>query len=299
MAMNQQKRERKIGLGVIVWLVLALILLIAFLIKKDEILITLKKTEFFTHLLGSEPAFVENYQLKDEIPTTIIPSNSDPAVIVQDNSELPNNPVVEFQDLSPIDLNSLNVVESISSDPITSADDLAAVPQALLPSPSDVLIETPYGTITAEQSAGIVTEYTKVRLFFVQLNNDGSVTRKEVVRTIPKSNSPLTAAINSLLEGPNSDDVIQNCMTLIPSGTRLISASVKDKVATLNFSDDFEFNPYGVDGLVNQLMQVVYTACSFSSVNSVQFIIDGQKKEYLGSEGIWIGTPLTVTSFKQ
>ena len=299
MAMNQQKRERKIGLGVIVWLVLALILLIAFLIKKDEILITLKKTEFFTHLLGSEPAFVENYHLKDEIPTTIIPSNSDPAVIVQDNSELPNNPVVEFQDLSPIDLNSLNVVESIPSDPITSADDLAAVPQALLPSPSDVLIETPYGTITAEQSAGIVTEYTKVRLFFVQLNNDGSVTRKEVVRTIPKSNSPLTAAINSLLEGPNSDDVIQNCMTLIPSGTRLISASVKDKVATLNFSDDFEFNPYGVDGLVNQLMQVVYTACSFSSVNSVQFIIDGQKKEYLGSEGIWIGTPLTVTSFKQ
>ena len=207
--------------------------------------------------------------------------------------------MVEFQDLSPIDLNSLNVVESISSDPITSADDLAAVPQALLPSPSDVLIETPYGTITAEQSAGIVTEYTKVRLFFVQLNNDGSVTRKEVVRTIPKSNSPLTAAINSLLEGPNSDDVIQNCMTLIPSGTRLISASVKDKVATLNFSDDFEFNPYGVDGLVNQLMQVVYTACSFASVNSVQFIIDGQKKEYLGSEGIWIGTPLTVTSFKQ
>lgn len=299
MAMNQQKRKRKIGLGVIVWLVLALGLLIAFLIKKDDILVTLKKTEFFTHLMGSEPAFVENYQLKDEIPTTIIPSNSDPAVIIQDNSELPNNPVVEFQDLSPIDLNSLNVVEASPSDPITAADDLAAVPQDLLPAPSDVLIETPYGTITAEQSAGIVTEYTKVRLFFVQLNNDGSVTRKEVVRTIPKSNSPLTAAINSLLEGPNSDDVIQNCMTLIPSGTRLISASVKDKVATLNFSDDFEFNPYGVDGLVNQLMQVVYTACSFASVNSVQFIIDGQKKEYLGSEGIWIGTPLSVTSFKQ
>ena len=44
MAMNQQKRKRKIGLGVIVWLVLALGLLIAFLIKKDDILVTLKKT---------------------------------------------------------------------------------------------------------------------------------------------------------------------------------------------------------------------------------------------------------------
>lgn len=298
MAMSQQKRERKIGVGVIIWLILALALLIAFLVKRDDILATLKRTEFFTHLLGSEPAFVENYQIKGEPPADVPATQTSSPVIIQDNSGVNTDLVVEFQDLSTIDLNSLSATESALPVPITSADELAAIPQELLPSPSDVLIETPYGTITAEQSAGLVTEYTDVRLFFVQLNNDGSVSRKEVVRSIPKTNSPLTAAINSLLEGPNSDDVIQNCMTLIPAGTRLLSASVKDKVATLNFSDDFEFNSYGVDGLVNQLMQVVYTACSFSSVNSVQFIIDGQKKEYLGSEGIWIGTPLSVTSFK-
>ncbi len=298
MAMSQQKRERKIGVGVIIWLILALALLIAFLVKRDDILATLKRTEFFTHLLGSEPSFVENYQIKGEPPADVPATQTSSPVIIQDNSGVNTDLVVEFQDLSTIDLNSLSATESALPAPITSADELTAIPQEPLPSPSDVLIETPYGTITAEQSAGLVTEYTDVRLFFVQLNNDGSVSRKEVVRSIPKTNSPLTAAINSLLEGPNSDDVIQNCMTLIPAGTRLLSASVKDKVATLNFSDDFEFNSYGVDGLVNQLMQVVYTACSFSSVNSVQFIIDGQKKEYLGSEGIWIGTPLSVTSFK-
>ena len=298
MAMSQQKRERKIGVGVIIWLILALSLLIAFLVKRDDILATLKRTEFFTHLLGSEPSFVENYQIKGEPPADVPATQTSSPVIIQDNSGVNTDLVVEFQDLSTIDLNSLSATESALPAPITSADELTAIPQEPLPSPSDVLIETPYGTITAEQSAGLVTEYTDVRLFFVQLNNDGSVSRKEVVRSIPKTNSPLTAAINSLLEGPNSDDVIQNCMTLIPAGTRLLSASVKDKVATLNFSDDFEFNSYGVDGLVNQLMQVVYTACSFSSVNSVQFIIDGQKKEYLGSEGIWIGTPLSVTSFK-
>ena len=298
MAMSQKKRERKIGVGVIVWLILALALLIAFLVKRDDILATLKRTEFFTHLLGSEPSFVKNYQIKGEPPADVPATQTSSPVIIQDNSGVNTDLVVEFQDLSTIDLNSLSATESELPAPITSADELAAIPPEPLPSPSDVLIETPYGTITAEQSAGLVTEYTDVRLFFVQLNNDGSVSRKEVVRSIPKTNSPLTAAINSLLEGPNSDDVIQNCMTLIPAGTRLLSASVKDKVATLNFSDDFEFNSYGVDGLVNQLMQVVYTACSFSSVNSVQFIIDGQKKEYLGSEGIWIGTPLSVTSFK-
>lgn len=298
MAMSQRKRERKIGLGVIVWVLLALVLLIAFLIKRDDILTTLKKTGFFTHLLGSEPAFVENFQLKGEESPGATPPQTTSPVIVQENSSLSNNPVVEFQDLSPIDLDSLAAAESSPPQPATAANELAALPQEPLPSPSDVLIDTPYGTITAEQSAGIVPEYTDVRLFFVQLNNDGSVARKEVSRRIPKTNSPLTAAINSLLEGPSSDDIIQNCMTLIPEGSRLLSASVKDKVATLNFSADFEFNPYGVDGLLNQLMQVVYTACSFPSVNSVQFIIEGQKKEYLGSEGMWIGTPLTVTSFK-
>ena len=298
MAMSQQRRERRIGAGVIAWLILALILLIAFIVKREDILTTLKRTGFFTHMLGSEPVFVENFQIEGEPATDSLSVHTTSPVIIQDNSGTNPNVVVEFQDLSTIDLNSLSATESTPLVPITSADELAALPQEPLPSPSDVLIETPYGTITAEQSAGIVTEYTDVRLFFVQLNNDGSVSRKEVVRSIPKSNSPLTAAINSLLEGPNSDDVIQNCMTLIPSGTRLLSASIKDKVATLSFSDDFEFNSYGVDGLVNQLMQVVYTACSFSSVNSVQFIIDGQKKEYLGSEGIWIGTPLSVTSFK-
>ncbi|MCI6663095.1 MAG: GerMN domain-containing protein, partial [Spirochaetia bacterium] len=265
--MSQKKRERKIGVGVIVWLILALALLIAFLVKRDDILATLKRTEFFTHLLGSEPSFVENYQIKGEPPADVPATQTSSPVIIQDNSGVNTDLVVEFQDLSTIDLNSLSATESALPAPITSADELAAIPQEPLPSPSDVLIETPYGTITAEQSAGLVTEYTDVRLFFVQLNNDGSVSRKEVVRSIPKTNSPLTAAINSLLEGPNSDDVIQNCMTLIPAGTRLLSASVKDKVATLNFSDDFEFNSYGVDGLVNQLMQVVYTACSFSSVN--------------------------------
>ena len=43
-------------------------------------------------------------------------------------------------------------------------------------------------------------------------------------------------------------------------------------------------------------MQIVYTATEYSTVNSVQILIDGQKKEYL-SEGVWIGSPLSRSSF--
>lgn len=298
MSMSQQKKERKVSLSVVIWVLLALVLLIAFLIKRDDILTTLKKTGFFTHLTGSEPAFVENYQLKEaDAGATGADQGSSP-VIIQDSSSGTDEPMVEFQDLSPIDLSSLNAEETPAAGQNASADELAALPPEPLPLPGETIIETPYGNITAEQSAGIVAEKTNARLFFVVLDTDGSVSRKEVVRQIPKTNSPLSASINSLLVGPNAGDANENCMTLIPSGTRLLSATVKDKVATLNFSQEFEFNPYGVEGYLAQLMQVVYTASAFPTVESVQFIIEGQKKEYLGSEGVWIGTPLSVASFK-
>lgn len=298
MGMSQQKKQFKPSLGVIVWLLLALVLLIAFFLMQDKILTTLKKTGFFTHVIGSEPAFVENYQLEedDSSPTTLTQTAS--PVIIQDNSSQGSGPVVEFQDLSTIDLGSLVTVEDADSIPASTADELAALPPEPLPLPSETIIETPYGSITAEQTAGIPAEETQVKLFFVVLGKDGTVSRKEVVRCIPKTNSPLSASINSLLEGPNHDDIIENCMTLIPEGSRLLSASVKNRVATLNFSEEFEFNTYGAEGYINQLMQIVYTAASFPTVDSVQFIIEGQKKEYLGSEGVWIGTPLSVASFK-
>jgi spore germination protein GerM len=87
-------------------------------------------------------------------------------------------------------------------------------------------------------------------------------------------------------------------MSLIPKGTKLLGVTVKDGVALLNFSEDFEYNTYGVEGYLGQLMQIVYTATSFSTVSSVQFLLEGQKKEYLGSEGVWIGSPLARSTFR-
>ena len=119
--------------------------------------------------------------------------------------------------------------------------------------------------------------------------------RQAVKRQLAKSDSPLTDAIKALLAGPVPGE--KNAMSLIPSGSKLIGASVKDGVATLNFNENFEFNTYGVEGSIGQLMQIVYTATEFSTVKSVQFLIEGEKKEYLGSEGQWIGAPLARSSF--
>lgn len=135
------------------------------------------------------------------------------------------------------------------------------------------------------------------KICFVAIDSDGTVIRKIVSRQVAKD-SPLTESLNSLLSGPNSLESKTGCRTLIPSGTKLYSAVVKNGTATLDFSTEFEINTNGVQGFLGQLMQIVYTATNFSTVQNVQILIEGEKKEYLGSEGVWIGSPLSRASFR-
>ena len=105
-------------------------------------------------------------------------------------------------------------------------------------------------------------------------------------------------AMRLLLKGPDASIAAEkNCQTLIPKGTKLLGIKISNGVAYLDFSEDFEINTFGVEGYNAQLMQIVYTATSFSTVKSVQFLIEGEKKEYLGSEGQWIGSPLSRNAF--
>ena len=110
---------------------------------------------------------------------------------------------------------------------------------------------------------------------------------------------PLTETINSLLKGPSSDEINKGSLTLIPDGTRLLSARVEGNTAYLNFNEAFRFNSLGREGYTAQLKQIVYTATEFSNVNAVQIMIDGGVKEYLGGEGIFVGEPLTRETFQR
>ena len=60
----------------------------------------------------------------------------------------------------------------------------------------------------------------------------------------------------------------------------------------MDFSENFLFNSFGLEGYMGQLKQIIYTATEFPTVKRVQILIEGQVKSYLG-EGIFIGNPLT------
>lgn len=140
-----------------------------------------------------------------------------------------------------------------------------------------------------------------VSLCFVMIDGNGGVSRRVTKRSVEKTSGVLAASIKELLRGPQGSEGKAGTTTLIPEGTRLLGASIKNGVAVLNLSEDFEYNGAGVDGYLASLMQIVYTATEFKSVSSVQILIGGEKRDYLGSDGLlpglYIGKPLTRAGF--
>ncbi len=143
----------------------------------------------------------------------------------------------------------------------------------------------------------VASKTRSASLYFVRIDGDGVITRQEVKRTVPETDSPLTDALQSLLKGPGEEELRKELITLIPQGTKLLSAQVRGSTAYLNFSESFMYNSYGIEGYAGQLKQVVWTATAFPSVQDVQILVEGQRRDFLGGEGVYIGRPLSRNSF--
>ena len=255
-----------------------LVILIIFLVKKDQIFTNLKETAFFDRVFGTTPTAIEKHEPVEPKKTETIPLKNDEVTIKIDKEEP--------KQASKIEETSGQVV-STGSTTAQSGSTTGKSGSTTVDKEEKPKIEKPAATGT-----------TELQLCFVNIDGDGAVVRQVIKRKVPKSDSPLTTAINLLLQGPDTTKSAErNCMTLIPAGTKLLSAKVSGGVAYLNFNENFEINTYGVEGYIHQLEQIVYTATAFSTVNSVQFLIEGQKRDYLGSEGQWIGSPLARSSF--
>lgn len=291
---KKKSSKKKSGVGLALWVAAALFILILFIINQNRIANNLKETGFFSKTGLKTPEFVEKAEepesakaeTKNEVQpigpveidlnTTTSRSNSKPAaetVVAQNETTKKQQTVTEEEKKTPA-----------KEEPKTE--------------PKPKKAEKKETVVKKEVTVSTPSQKTmKLKLFFMVINSNGTVARKETVREMKKSDSPLVDAINAIIAGPTTSEEKNGCRTLISSGTRLIGASVKQGTATLNFSGQFEFNEYGIEGLRGQLQQIVYTATAFPTVESVQFLVDGEKKEYLGQEGVWIGTPLGRNSF--
>ena len=288
---RSSSKRKSTGLALGVFILGIIVIFILFLIKKDDMLTNLKETNFFDRVFGSTPEFVQNHEVEKPAENEdVLIGTTDSELIIQIESDTPSLPKkneVKVEPVIPVE-DEPKTEDKKTVEPVETKTEPKVEEKTTTPKVEEILEKT---TVVS------TVKYTDLTVCFIQVDADGSILRKMIKRSVPKNDSPLTTAINLLLEGPDTTkNQERDLLTLIPAGTKLLSARVQDGVAYLNFNDSFMRNTEGVEGYIYSLQQIVYTATSFSTVKSVQFMIDGQKKDYLG-DGQWIGSPLSRSSF--
>ena len=138
---------------------------------------------------------------------------------------------------------------------------------------------------------------TIVRAYFVfngELGVEGLV---PVLRVVPKTTAVAAAAMNAVLAGP-TDDEAGAMSSAIPAGSRLLGVTIKNGVATVDLSTEFDSGG-GTASMQYRLAQVVYTLTQFTSVKSVVFQIEGQTVTVFGSEGIVLDGPQARADYEE
>jgi germination protein M len=196
--------------------------------------------------------------------------------------------------------------EGTATPPPTESPDRPAVPTPPAPSPSPSPAHTakpdekhPTGTTVAvspSPSSSPAPSSRESVLYFIYRNGN-DIQLKSVKRRVVHRDAPLTATLKALLGGPSTDERRASMISLIPANSRLLDVAVRGDTAFISFSEEFRFNDYGVPGLQAQIKQIVYTATEFPTVAKVQFLINGKKVNNLAQEGVYIGNPLSRTSF--
>lgn len=147
---------------------------------------------------------------------------------------------------------------------------------ATSPTPSPVA--TPGGTMI-------------VRAYFVLGGEPGVTGLVPVLRTVPQTAGVARAAMTALLAGPTrAESSDRTITTAIPEGTTFNGVSIKNGIATVDLSTEFDSGG-GTASMQYRLAQVVYTLTQFSAVKSVVFQVEGQTVTVFGSEGIVLDGP--------
>jgi spore germination protein GerM len=286
--MPDKKKKKSASLGCLFWIAFILLILVLFFFNKANIQKVLESTKALDLLKKTENARKATGPEAPKIPEVT-------------TAPVEETAVAPAKDASAKENAAQGEPKVTEEKPKKTPD---AEPQAPKPEPKPKATAT-QETTKPKAASGSATakpadkpQATRAsKLYFVTIDADGRVLRSEATRDIPQSDAPLSDSLKALFAGTNAKEADKGLRSLIPTGTRLISATVKDGVATINVSEEFQFNQFGIEGYIGQLAQVVFTATAFPTVTSVQFLIEGQRKEYLGAEGVWIGTPLDRAKF--
>jgi hypothetical protein len=171
----------------------------------------------------------------------------------------------------------------------------------ITPEPSDEPSDQPSTSPAGSDNPGssqAPAGTTVVRAYFWLGGGEGSAGLVAVLREVPGTTAVARAAMNALLDGPSSAEAGRSISTVIPDGSQLLGLSIKDGVATVDLSSEFESGG-GSASVLTRLGQVVYTLTQFPTVKSVVFQIEGETRSVFGSEGVVLDGPVGRSDYVQ
>lgn len=106
-----------------------------------------------------------------------------------------------------------------------------------------------------------------------------------------------TAAVESLLDGPDSAEQSAGVGSQIPAGTQFLGLTIDKGVATVGLTSEYESGG-GSASLRMRIAQIVYTLTQFPTVKGVLFELDGRRVDVLGGEGVIVDHPVARRDYR-
>ena len=256
--------RKKSSIGCLFWTALVLLVLVVFLFNKSTIESVIEKTGLLTYLKREKRPDAE---------------------IVVKRTEKPSGETETYPDEAPG-----TPQETVSGGESDRQAEPGSEPTTV------VVVEEQPDDGSNLPPPEPTRKLRRSRVFFVQVDEQGTVTLTGVVRPVYYVDSPLTDTLQSLLNGLSADDVRNGLLSLVPEGTQLRSISIRGDTAYIDFNESFRFNSFGREGYRSQLQQIVFTATEFQTVKLVQFLINGERISYLGPDSPYVGEPLSRES---
>lgn len=175
--------------------------------------------------------------------------------------------------------NSNTQSESVDSGTQSVVTNIPTVTQS---SQTTTNIVTPKVEQGTTQKPKTITE--EFYLYLARLDGNEELYLTKIRQSVSFTDSPVFATINTLTAYQAKEPYIN----LVPKGTKILSAWIKEGILFLNFNDAFLNNQDGYKSIETQIYQIVNTACQFENVKGVFFLINGKILKYYSDEGFML-----------
>ncbi|HPS59346.1 MAG TPA: GerMN domain-containing protein [Spirochaetota bacterium] len=130
-----------------------------------------------------------------------------------------------------------------------------------------------------------------ITIYLLKLDEKSEKIYLSQVKRRVRNDRILESAIESLIKGPTADEKNRGYITAVPDTLKLRSVNIRGRTAEIDFSGSIEESAAG-DIVIKRVQQIVYTATQFDDVESIVILINGKKRNTLGSDGFSISGPL-------